>query len=200
MPFSIFALLIPLIEDDVYGDLGFQVRRPSLCKGLSPNSDIISCGSFSKTLSPGMRVGWILGGRHHRRIEQLKYVSSIATASLPQLAVADLLESGRYERYLREIRLTYASAVARMSEAITRYFPAETRMTQPQGGFVLWVELPEDVDSIDLAQRALQKGVSIAPGPLFSATGKYRHFMRISCARQWDERLEQGLKALASLL
>lgn len=191
---------ITLIEDDIYGDLGFQSRRPSLCRALSPGSDIITCGSFSKTLSPGLRAGWILPGRHQERIEHLKYVSSLANTSLSQLALADYLESGRYERYLRDARGIYASNVARMSEAIAHHFPQETRLTQPQGGFVLWVELPGEVDTLDLAQRALQRGVSIAPGPLFSPTGKYRSFLRISCAWQWEERLERGIKTLAKLI
>src|SRR5690606_4857606 len=132
---------VPLIEDDVYGDLGFENRRPSTCKGLKPDADILYCSSFSKTLSPGLRIGWIAtGSRHRERIEYLKYVSSIASPTISQLATADLLESGRYERYLREVRGRYASAVARLSDALMTYFPAGTRLSQPAGGFVLWVE------------------------------------------------------------
>ncbi|MFN3716374.1 MAG: PLP-dependent aminotransferase family protein [Thiobacillus sp.] len=190
---------IPLIEDDVYGDLGFDRRRPSTCMGLAPRADIIHCGSFSKTLAPGLRMGWVAAGKHRERIEYLKYVSSIASPTAPQLAVAELLESGRYERYLREVRGKYASAVARMGDAVMKYFPEGTRVSQPQGGFVLWVELPGKVDSFELARRALLQGVSIAPGPLFSASGKYRNFIRLSCARVWDDRLERALVKLAQL-
>ncbi|MEK8089270.1 PLP-dependent aminotransferase family protein [Thermithiobacillus plumbiphilus] len=192
---------IPLIEDDVYGDLGFGNRRPSTCKGLMPQADILYCSSFSKTLSPGLRIGWVAaGGRHRERIEYLKYVTSIASPTVPQLAVAELLESGRYERYLREVRGRYASAVARMSDAVMNYFPEGTRISQPAGGFVLWVELPQDVDGFDLARRALSQGVSIAPGTLFSASGKFRNFIRLSCARVWDARLERALVQLAKLI
>lgn len=191
---------VPLIEDDVYGDLGFAVRRPSTCKALAPDADILHCSSFSKTLSPGLRIGWIVPGRHQARVEHLKYVSSIATPTAPQLAAADLLESGRYERHLREVRGKYAAAVARMSDAIMKYFPAGTRITQPQGGFVLWVELAEDIDGFELAQRALDQGISVAPGALFSASGKYRHYLRLSCATTWDARLERALVTLAKLI
>lgn len=192
---------IPLIEDDVYGDLGFGNRRPSTCKGLMPQADILYCSSFSKTLSPGLRIGWVAaGGRHRERIEYLKYVTSIASPTVPQLATAELLENGRYERYLREVRGRYASAVARMSDAVMNYFPEGTRISQPVGGFVLWVELPHDVDGFDLARRALSQGVSIAPGTLFSASGKFRNFIRLSCARVWDARLERALLNLAKLL
>lgn len=191
---------VPLIEDDVYGDLGFGVPRPSTCKGLAPRADILYCSSFSKTLSPGLRVGWIAAGRHHARVEYLKYVTSIASPTAPQLAVADLLAGGRYERHLREIRGKYASAVARMSDRVMEVFPEGTRISQPQGGFVLWVELPEGTDSVALARRALRQGVSVAPGPLFSASGKYGNFIRLSCARVWDAQLDRALLTLAKLL
>ncbi|MEW6120136.1 MAG: PLP-dependent aminotransferase family protein [Pseudomonadota bacterium] len=190
---------IPLIEDDVYGDLGFDHRRPTTCMALAPRADIIHCSSFSKTLAPGLRVGWVAAGKHRERIEYLKYVSSIASPTAPQLAVAELLESGRYERYLREVRGKYASAVARMGDAVMKYFPEGTRVSQPRGGFVLWVELPGRIDSFELARRALKEGVSIAPGPLFSASGKFRNFIRLSCARVWDDRLERALAKLARL-
>jgi DNA-binding transcriptional MocR family regulator len=191
---------IPLIEDDVYGDLGFNQRRPTTCKDLSPQADILYCGSFSKSLSPGLRVGWIAAGRHHDRIEYLKYVTSIASPTAPQLAVAELLANGRYERYLREVRGRYASAVARMSDAVMKYFPDGTRVSLPQGGFVLWVELPGGNDSFEMARRALKQGISIAPGPLFSASGKFVHNFRLSCARVWDDRLERALITLARLV
>lgn len=192
---------IPLIEDDVYGDLGFVQQRPSTCKGLEPHADILYCSSFSKTLAPGLRIGWIAAtGERRERIEYLKYVTSIASPTVPQLAVADLLGTGRYERYLREVRGRYASAVARMSDAVMKTFPQETRISQPQGGFVLWLELPEGVDSFTLARRALRKGVSIAPGPLFSASGKFGNFIRLSSARVWDSRMERALVELTKLI
>lgn len=191
---------IPLIEDDIYGDLGFRAPRPSTCRGLAGDADVLYCSSFSKTLSPGLRVGWIAPGRHRERVEYLKYVTNLATPTVPQLALAELLESGRYERHLRQVRGEYARAVARMTDAVTRHFPAGTRITQPQGGFVVWVELPEHVDSFELARRALAAGVSIAPGPIFSATQKYRNFMRLSCARVWDAQVERAVAALARML
>lgn len=190
---------VPLIEDDVYGDLGFEVRRPSTCKGFAPEADILYCSSFSKTLSPGLRIGWVVAGRHQARVEYLKYVSSIATPTAPQLAVAELLGTGRYERHLREVRGRFATAVTRMSDAVMKYFPAGTRITQPQGGFVLWVELAKGIDCFGLAQRALDQGVSIAPGVLFSASDKFRNYFRLSCATVQDERLERALATLTKL-
>lgn len=191
---------IPLIEDDIYGDLSFDGKRPSTCKGLRPGADIIYCNSFSKTLSPGLRVGWVVGGRHQERIDYLKYVSNIAATSVSQLAVADYLEGGRYERYLRVAQQQYQRGVARMSDAVVRYFPGETRISQPQGGFVIWLELPGEMNCFTLAKEVLAQGVSIAPGPIFSAAGKYQNCMRLSCATPWDERLERALALLANAI
>ena len=192
---------VPLIEDDIYGDLGFGPRRPPPCLALSEGTgaEVLYCASFSKTLSPGLRVGWLVPGRHQARVEYLKYVLNMASPTVPQLALADVLHSGGYERHLRTVRSDYARAVGRMIEAVTRHFPAGTRITQPAGGFVVWVELAPQVDSLRLAQLARAEGVSIAPGPIFSATQKYRNFMRLSCACPWHSDVETALARLGTL-
>lgn len=193
---------VPLIEDDIYGDLGFAIQRPSPCLALVGDSgaEVIYCSSFSKTLSPGLRVGWIVPGRHQERVEYLKYVLNLATSTVSQLALAELLGGGGYERHLRAVRGDYARAVSRMIDAVMRHFPAGTRITQPAGGFVIWVELAPQVDCVELARLARTEGISIAPGPIFSATQKYRNFMRLSCACPWGGRIEAALGRLASLL
>ena len=192
---------VPLIEDDLYGDLGFGAQRPPPCLALVDGTgcEVIYCSSFSKTLSPGLRVGWILPGRHQPRVEYLKYVLNLATPTVSQLALAELLRGGGYERHLRAVRGDYARAVGRMIEAVTRHFPPGTRITQPAGGFVIWVELAPHVDSLELARRARSEGISIAPGPIFSAAQKYRNFVRISCACPWNGRIEAALARLAQL-
>jgi DNA-binding transcriptional MocR family regulator len=189
---------IPLIEDDIYGDLSFSHARPSLLKGLDEN--VILCSSISKTLSPGLRVGWIAPGRYQDKVEYMKYVLNLATTTIPQLAVTELLENGQYERHLRRVRGDYAQAVARMTGAIIHYFPEGTKISRPEGGFVIWLELPGDVDSFLLAKKALAQGISIAPGPIFSASQKYRQFIRLSCACVWSTRIERALVSLAGLL
>ncbi|MEN8166410.1 MAG: PLP-dependent aminotransferase family protein [Pseudomonadota bacterium] len=191
---------IPLIEDDVYGDLGFSQRRPSTCKARDKSGSVLYCASFSKTLAPGLRIGWIAPGRYQERVEYLKYVTNLATPTIPQLAVAQMLESGIYERHLRKVRVEYARAVERMIEAVERHFPAGTRVTQPQGGFVIWIELAAKVDSFELAGKLLAQGISIAPGPIFSASQKYRNFLRLSCACEWSSRVERGLATIARLI
>jgi DNA-binding transcriptional MocR family regulator len=194
------ARAIVLIEDDIYGDLSFNHRRPSLLLGQDPEADVILCSSVSKTLSPGLRVGWIAPGRYQEKVEYMKYVLNLATAGIQQLAVAELLENGQYERHLRRVRSEYAQAVARMTEAIIHYFPEGTKITRPQGGFVIWLELPGDIDTFALAHKALAQGISIAPGPIFSASQKYRSFIRLSCACVWGSRIERALATLAGLI
>jgi len=191
---------IALIEDDIYGDLGFNGERPSIARSFDTRGDtVIYCNSFTKTLAPGLRVGWIAAGRHQERVEYLKYVLNLATPTAPQLAVADLLERGGYDRYLRVARNEYAQAVARMTRAIEKYFPEGTRVTQPEGGFVLWVEFPSNVDAEVLYERALEHDICIAPGPMFSAARKYRNFIRLNSAVPWDTRTEKALIKLGQL-
>lgn len=191
---------IPLIEDDIYGDLGFNGERPSVARSFDPRGEtVIYCSSFTKTLAPGLRVGWIAPGKLHDRIEYLKYVLNLATPTVPQLAVANLLEHGGYDRYLRQARIDYAQAVNRMAQAVEKYFPEGTRVTQPAGGFVLWVEFPSGVDAEALYETALEHGICIAPGPMFSATRKYRNFIRLNCAVPWEPRVEKALIKLGQL-
>ncbi len=184
---------IPLIEDDIYGELGFAGDRPPALRAFDETGGVIYCASFSKSLSPGLRLGWMAPGRWREQIEYLKYVTSLAAPTLSQLAVADFLQHGGYDRHLRQVRGAYARQVAIMTRAVGKYFPDGARVTQPRGGFVLWVELPEKVDALSLCQQALEQRISIAPGPVFSASGKYRNFIRLNCAQPWNDALDRAL-------
>lgn len=190
---------IPLIEDDIYGDLAHTTPRPKAAKSYDRKGLVMLCSSFSKTLAPGYRVGWVVPGRWRERIEHLKYVNTMATATLPQLAIAEFLERGGYDHYLRKTRVLYAQGIERMTHAVVRYFPDGTRATQPTGGFVLWVELPKKVDAFELHRRALARKISIAPGPLFSPTQTYRNCVRVNCALPWTETLDRALVTLGRL-
>jgi len=190
---------IPLIEDDIYGDLGFAGERPQALRAYDETGGVIYCSSFSKTLSPGLRIGWILPGRWQEPIEYLKYVTSLAAPTLSQLAVADFLHHGSYDRHLRQVRSAYARQVVLMTRAVSKYFPEGTRVTQPRGGFVIWVELPKAVDALSLCQQALEHGISIAPGPIFSASGKYQHCIRLNCAQPWNDALDKALMTMGRM-
>ncbi|MGH7768683.1 MAG: PLP-dependent aminotransferase family protein [Candidatus Binatia bacterium] len=184
---------IPLIEDDIYGDLCFGMTRPKVAKAFDKEGLVLLCSSFSKTIAPGYRVGWTAPGRFKLRVEHLKSMNTAATATLPQMAVAEFLESGGYDRHLRRLRKALSVQIQQVTLAISQCFPKGTRVTRPAGGFVLWVELPKAVDSLELHRKALEKKISIAPGPMFSAKQKHRNFFRLSCGQPWSNKLEQAL-------
>jgi len=186
---------VVLIEDDVYGDLGFEGNRPRVLRAFEGGENVVLCSSFSKTIAPGYRVGWVVAGKWHTQIERLKHSFTISAPSLPQLVIADFLTNGGYDQYLRRARKTYAANIGRMSEAIARYFPPETRVTRPSGGYVLWVQLPEEVDSVALYARALAQNIFICPGVLFSTDDGYRRFIRLSASR-WSPEIEAAIAKL----
>jgi DNA-binding transcriptional MocR family regulator len=190
---------VPLIEDDIYGDLVYAPSRPRAIKSWDTRGQVLLCSSVSKTIAPGLRVGWAIPGRWLPEVRYLKLVSSMASASLPQIAVAEYLAHGGYDRHLRAARLAYRQSRDRLLDLVAKHFPRDTRITRPGGGFVAWLELPKGADSMDLYRRALAEGISIAPGPLFSAREKYRNFVRLNFAQGWDERTLGAITRLGKL-
>jgi DNA-binding transcriptional MocR family regulator len=190
---------IPLVEDDVYGDLVFEGPRPKPLKAFDRNGLVLHCASFSKTLSPGLRVGWAVPGRYQDRVELLKLVVNQATGVAPQLAVAAFADSGGFERHLRRVRRMYRDQMARMSEAVADRFPSGTRFTRPDGGHVLWVQLADHVDALELYDAAAARGARIAPGPMFSPSGSYRNFIRLNTGFPWTAETERQLSVVAEL-
>ena len=191
---------VPLIEDDIYGNLSFDETRPKVAKAYDTDGWVMLCDSFTKTLCPGYRVGWVAPGRFRAKVEFLKFVNTSASPSLPQMAIAEFLQNGGYDHHLRKIRRFYAAQMQQMSEAITRYFPSGTRLTRPTGGMCLWVELPPSVDALKLYRVALGAGISLAPGPLFSAKQKFENFIRINCGNPWTDPLENAVRTLGKLI
>jgi DNA-binding transcriptional MocR family regulator len=190
---------IPLIEDDIYGNLAFGPSRPKVAKAFDNDGWVMLCDSFTKTLCPGYRVGWVAPGRFKEQVEFLKFVNTSATPSLPQMAVAEFLQSGGYDHHLRKIRRFYAEQVRRMTEAVSRYFPQGTKMTRPTGGMCLWIELPAEIDSLVVYQQAMAAKISIAPGPLFSAKQKFGNFVRLNCGNPWSEAIEEAICKLGEM-
>ncbi|MFP1683144.1 PLP-dependent aminotransferase family protein [Alloalcanivorax sp. C16-1] len=191
---------VPLVEDDIYGDLPLRGPRPLPIKAWDRDGRVYYCSSCSKTLSAGLRVGWLVPGAHRERAWYLQFINTVSVATPSQLALAHVLDHGHYDRHLRTVRDQLARAVARMTTRVTELFPDTTRVSRPAGGFVLWLELAADMDTTELAERALEAGVSFAPGALFSASGKFDHCLRLNCAVRWDQRVERALARLAALL
>lgn len=190
---------IPLIEDDIHGDLYFGTTRPKVAKTFDKEGLVLLCSSFSKTLAPGCRVGWTAPGRFKAQVERLKFMNTVANATLPQMVVAEFLQNGGYDHYLRKIRRAFATQVQVMTLAISKYFSGGTKVTRPTGGFVLWVELSKSVNALDLHRQALEKKISIAPGPIFSAKQRYQNFIRLNCGQPLSDRLEHALITLGRL-
>jgi len=190
---------VPLIEDDVYGDIHFGDERPLPFSALDRHDNVIQCGSFSKTLAPGYRIGWIATGRHMGRVLESKFAATLATPVLTQVALAAFLSNGDYDRHLRRIRREFEGTLERMTRAIEQAFPPGTKVSRPAGGFVLWVELPRPADTRPLFAQALEKGICFAPGIVFSASGKYAHCLRLSGGHGWDARIEKGLRTLGAM-
>jgi DNA-binding transcriptional MocR family regulator len=189
---------IPLIEDDIYGDLSFSDTRPRAAKSFDEEGLVVLCSSFSKTLVPGYRVGWVAPGRFKQAIQYQRMINTLAPASPTQMAVAEFLASGGYERHLRRVRRIYEKQLGQMLEAVRRHFPEGTKTTRPEGSFIFWVELPATVDSLELFRQAREKGISIAPGPIFSNSGKYRNFLRLNAAH-FSPKVERALETVGEL-
>jgi DNA-binding transcriptional MocR family regulator len=189
-----------LIEDDIYGELNFQGQRPSALKSFDQKDEVILCSSFSKTLAPGYRVGWMVAPKKMaERLERLKFSNTTATNSAAQMAVAHFLEHQNYDRHLKKLRQTLAQNVHLTAQAVASEFPKGTNVTQPLGGCLLWVEFPNAVRSIELHQKALKEGISLIPGPLFSASGRYQNCIRLNCGNPWEPRIVKSLERIGQL-
>jgi DNA-binding transcriptional MocR family regulator len=191
---------IPLIEDDVYGSVYFGDKAPRPAKSYDLNNLVLSCSSFSKTLAPGHRVGWVIAGRYRKKFLQYKQAWSSATSSINQLALAEFLSSGQYERHLVRLRVAMREQVEKGRYMISRNFPEGTRISHPHGGNVLWVEMPEGCDCIDIFNKALEHNIGITPGILFSATRQFRNHLRINCGFPWNEANVNALKTLGQIV
>ena len=190
---------VAVVEDDLYGDLYFGDARPAPLKAFDQTGDVILCSSFSKTVAPGYRVGWLWGGRHTARIRKLKLATSIHTNTLAQLTLAEYLSGGGAEHHLRRVRQAFRSQVADYRLAVARLFPEGTRVSRPQGGHLLWVELARGTDTMELSRRALARRVGIVPGRVFSTGDTYGHCFRLNCGFPLRGGWEEALETLAGL-
>ena len=191
---------VPIIEDDIYGDLYFGETRPLPLKAFDREGLVLYCSSFSKSLAPDLRVGWTMAGRYRDKVERLRFNASIAGSQLGQLAIAGFMATGGYERHLRRLRNALKKQASDYALAVARHFPAGTRISAPQGGLFLWIELDRSIDGLHLFDLALQEEIAILPGTLCSGTDRYRHCLRLNCGYPLDERHEKGIQTLGRLI
>lgn len=191
---------VPLIEDDVYAELYFSSHRPLPAKAFDQSGLVLHCSSFSKSLAPGFRIGWILGGRYLPKLIRQKLSSSLS-ASLPaQEAIAHYLSKGHYDNHLRRLRHTLSVQQSVYIEAIARYLPAGTLATRPLGGYILWLELAAHVDVLSLQRLAIALGISIAPGPMFSAQRQFSHCLRLNYGHPYSDKTAEAMQTLSKLI
>lgn len=190
---------VPLIEDDVYSELHFGLAPVRPAKFFDRHGLVIHCGSFAKCLAPGYRIGWAAGGRFADALERAKWMTTLSASVPAQRAIADYLEHGGFDRFLRKLRGQLSRQQSQMLDAISRYFPPDTMATKANGGYFTWVALPDHIDSIRLFLAASQRGISVAPGPIFSADGGFRHRVRLNYGYPWSARLEKAVATLGAL-
>lgn len=187
---------VVIVEDDIFGDTAFGDRRPFPMRAFSPNA--ILCSGFSKTVAPGIRIGWVHSVNYMRKIASLKYTSTMGTSVLSQAAVAELLRSGGYDAHLRKLRRELARQIHLMRQAVLRYFPGGTRVSDPEGGYVLWVEMPSSALNVRaLFLKARNAGIGIAPGHIFATDERYDRCFRLNAGFGWNDEVEQAIRQLA---
>lgn len=192
---------IPCIESGVYNELYYGDTHPSTLKSFDTKGLVLHCASFSKTLTTAHRIGWALPGRYRDSVEKFKFLNTLTTPAIPQLAIAEYLKNDGYDHHLRKMRKAFAQQASIMNSAVQRFFPDGTKTTHPQGGYVLWVELAPEIDSMTLYQLALEQRITIGPGYMFSARKHgYRNYIRLNYSYPWSKQIEQAVMTVARLL
>jgi DNA-binding transcriptional MocR family regulator len=191
---------IPLIEDDIYGEMYFGKTRPRTCKSYDKQGLVMLCSSVSKTLAPGYRVGWCIPGKFKTQIINLKLMHSLSSASPTQAAIGHFFETGRYDLHMRNLRKALHTQCLRYTQAIAEYFPADVKVSRPPGGYVLWVELNKKTDAFELYKQALTYKISISPGQIFSTDSRFTNFVRISFGIPYNDEIDQSLQTLGRLI
>jgi DNA-binding transcriptional MocR family regulator len=190
---------IPVIEDDLYGELFFNGSRPDTIKAYDTGGWVMYCNSFTKTLVPGFRIGWCAPGRFTYDVARIKSMHNGSTSNFSQRVVLQLLNSGSYERHLQKFRLELNKNLIRTTKLIEQHFPEGTKITRPDGGLVIWVELPENINVVDLQEKAFLSEVTYAPGEIFSAKGDYQNYLRVSYCNLWEPKVQKALIKLGQL-
>ncbi|MBC8033817.1 MAG: PLP-dependent aminotransferase family protein [Chitinophagaceae bacterium] len=191
---------IPLVEDDIYGELYFGRNRPRTCKSYDKNGWVLLCSSISKTLSPGYRVGWCIPGKYKAEVLKLKLMHTVSSATPTQAAIGMFFSKGRFDLHLRHLRKALYTQCLQHMKAISDYFPADTCVTVPQGGYVFWIKLNRKVNAFQLFKKAMEENISIAPGQIFTTDARFRNYIRLSFGQPYDKKIERSMKILGRLI
>jgi DNA-binding transcriptional MocR family regulator len=191
---------IPLIEDDALGSLAFDFRNNLPAKAYDEKGYVLYCSSFSKTLSPGFRIGYVSGGIFHKALRKTKFATNIATSGILQDAIAMYLETGKFDNHLNKMRIEIQKNLFRYLQSITNYFPESTKISNPAGGLSLWIELPNKNNALELQRVALENNIGICPGNIFTTSNKYGNFIRLNYGPLWTNKIDGYIKKLGTLV
>jgi len=191
---------VPIIEDDIYGDLFYGDKRPATFKSMDKTGHVLYCSSFSKALAPGLRTGWTIPGKYKDAVLRMKLNTTISSPGIIQAVIAEFIKTGAYDRHLRQLRNKLKNQASAMAMAVSRYFPKDTRITFPRGGMFIWVELNKKYDSLEIYQQAYQEKISILPGALCSSSDRYKNCLRINCGLKWSPRLENAIQTMGKII
>jgi DNA-binding transcriptional MocR family regulator len=191
---------IPLIENDVYGELHFQAEYPLPALAFDHKGLVMHCGSFSKTLAPGDRIGWASAGRFTDRVQKLKLMTTLSASIPVQAGIADYLQHGGYDRHLRKLRNALRTQLQELDTSIRRWLPQGVRRAHPTGAYFIWLEFPEPIDAMELHRLAIERGISLAPEPIFSATHTFQNCIRLNYGHPWTPQIDDAVRSLGNLL
>ncbi|MDX1738540.1 MAG: PLP-dependent aminotransferase family protein, partial [Alphaproteobacteria bacterium] len=190
----------PIIEDDVFGECSHIKNRPVPIKSYDKEGAVLWCGSFSKTLSAGYRVGWLAAGRYRDSIAN-DIINMSQFVSVPmQLGLADFLNSGAYRRHLNKFRTELQVNVNKMYNYLCATIGHNCKINKSSGGYAFWIELPESVDSLALFKKASENNISLLPGYMFSSSDKFASYIRLNSGNEWSARLELAVQKLATYI
>jgi len=190
---------IPLIEDDVYSELYFSNEPPLPAKAYDRSGMVLHCSSFSKSLAPGYRVGWTSAGRYRQEVERLMFLNSLSLTSAPQIAIAKFMQRDSFEQHLKQLRHTLRSNYVLIRNVIEQSFPVGTELSVPKGGYVVWVKLPPAIDALKLYRTAIDNGITVAPGSIFSRKKDLTHYIRLNFSHLWTLAIEQAVRDVGAL-
>ena len=191
---------VSLIEDDVYQELYDKGDTSVPVKYFDEDGRVLHCSSFSKSLIAGYRVGWIAAGKYTLELQKLQLMSTLSTSVPMQMAIAEFIRSLKYERHLKGLRKQLAERKEVMYHLLRHSLPESVKVNYTSGGYFLWLELPAEVDATELYFQAIDKGISIAPGSLFSSEQNYSHFFRLNASYPCTQEVRKAVDTLSWLI
>ncbi|WPP87176.1 PLP-dependent aminotransferase family protein [Acinetobacter pittii] len=191
---------IAIIEDDTFGSLMDNETPINALKAWDHSGNVIYCASLTKTLAPGLRIGWMSAGRWHARVQMLRFTQTRSNEEWPQVIAAEVMGASKYNRHLQALRKKIKNQKNRIKLAVATYFPLGTRLASSDGGMTLWIELPEKISADMILEIALQEGILFAPGSLFSNSNRFNHCLRINCGYPYTDEIDNALKQLGLII